>query len=500
MKKIKFVIIFLIIFSNSVYSKEIQELIVPVIQSLMVEKNIPNLQIIVFNFNHKKKWLKQLDYNFKENKINLSENLSNYFIGELSYPVISYWIKTDFKNLENKINSNLEILQTIEKNLNKSSYRIRKFDIESNQYIDFKAKNKKDLIFESFLNMISGIDVSKEGIYLNPENLENQVKIRSFPFENFYLSTNNYKILSYALEYNQIESINQFLQKIVKNSFFYSGKVTTEFLEKNKIPFGTFSGKKVKFVSEFYIQNYYSYGMISNVKDYTDLINELYKENLIFDNFYTNSNEKAGYKNGFFYRKSCNNQYYIAENFGFLPGYTTYFFILQNGYGFGIFQSSDNEYIIHYLRDKIEQLFYEILEIHCEEKTMDLFDFKFITGYYRGENILENSFYKNIFTDLWIRFDSKNQLEVSNFFNKDPLGYISSIQDELFLKSYSKLNRYPINLLDEKNNTKKITIGIYEYKKINWIYSIRGIILFFATFVLFIMIIIIGSFVFYEKK
>ncbi|MFN3604783.1 MAG: hypothetical protein ACK4UJ_08745 [Leptonema sp. (in: bacteria)] len=491
------IFILLIIFGGALNSKEIFEVVVPLVESIMKDKNIPTLQIAIFR--PEKTLFRQFEYSVKETKVKITKDLYNYFIGELSYPIISYWYIKELYNSKGMIQKN-DVFEMLEKNLSKSNFNIKIYNTKRKDLTIIPSNNATILIIESLFNMASGIDVSKEGVVLSNHNIVENFSIRSYPFEQFYLTTNNFLVLYNVINHpHKEERLNEFLKKHKLTSFFYKGKLSSEFFKNHKIPMGSFSGKKIKSIPELLIVNPFSYGMISNLKDYVEIINILYKENLIFDSFYVKQFPTSGYKNGFFYRKTCDNQYYVAENFGFFPGYNSYFFILENGYGFGIFQSSDDEFSIHYIRDKIEEILYEIIGINCPNPNPNPMDMDYLTGYYRGENILEDSKIKKIFTDIWIRFDYQNQLEVSNFFNKDPLGSIQLFHDKIFFKGYTKINRYPLNYLQE-NHQKKIVMGIYEYKKIDWFYSIRGFIIILVIAMLFAMILFLSSILWKQVK
>ncbi len=482
--KIKYILLFIVFFRGIVLSKDLSEIVIPLVESLIKNQNIPTLQIIIFS--PQKIWLQQFEYDYYDQKPKRNENLYNYFVGELSYPILGYYFTKEFTNIKIK---NHPIIQLIEDNLKKSNYFIKKYNVLSDQYFDVYKENSNRLVFQSLLNMTSGLEISKSGIGMRNQDFKLDIKIRSNPFENFYLSTNNYLVLYDSLELFKPEyTISDFFKKVL----FYKGSISKEFLKTHNIPYGSFSGKKIKFITDFDIHNVFSYGMITNLKNYMELIYIIYKENLIFDEFYIKTDKTSGYKNGFFYRKTCDGQFYIAENFGYVPGYSSYFFIMENGYGFGIFQSSDDEYTLHFIRDKIEEMLYGVLAIECFKELIDEKKFKSLLGYYRGENILENSVFKNIFTDFWVRVDHRNRFEVSNFFSKDPLGYIEAMNQKLFIRGYSKINRYPLNFIEENHKIKKIFIGIYEYKNIDWYLSIRGIVILFLFVILLIFITILG--------
>jgi hypothetical protein len=61
--------------------------------------------------------------------------------------------------------------------------------------------------------------------------------------------------------------------------------------------------------------------------------------------------------------------------------------MMDNGYGFIVFQSSDNEYSINFLRDKIEEIYYQLNQEQCNYKN---FDEESIYGYYRPINVVES--------------------------------------------------------------------------------------------------------------
>lgn len=482
--KNKHLVLLFLFFRGIIFSNDLSEIVIPLVESMMKNRNIPTLQIVIFN--PQKIWLQQFEYDLQEQQTKRNENLYNYFVGELSYPLVAYYFKKEYPNMQTRTHF---IIESIERNLKKSNFRIKKYKIQTQEYLDLKKENSKSLTISSLLNMTSGLEISKSGISVPNQNPDEKMEIRSFPYENFFLSTKNYLVLYDSIASSSPEHL---ISSFYKNIFFYKGRISKEFLKNYKIPFGSFSGKKIKYITDFEIHNAFSFGLITNVKNYTELINKIYKENLIFDSFYTNSNNTTGFKNGFFYRKSCDGQFYIAESFGFLPGYSSYFLIMENGYGFGIFQSSDDEFTLHYIRDKIEELFYTILEINCFQETLQQNNLKHILGYYRGENIIENSFLKTFFTDFWLRVDSQNRFEVSHFFSKDPLGYLELKNQLLFFKGYSKINRYPIYFIEENKKIKKISFGIYEYKKICWYESIRGIIILILIVILVFFLFFLG--------
>jgi len=486
-KNFKVLIIFVFYFMvKSLYCEEIQNILNPVIISLMQEKRIPTLQLLLFK--PEKSILIEYEYNLEKKIVSLQENpkeLKNYFVGELSYPLISYLLKenVDIKqdHIIKKIYQNLQL---------KKSYRIKLFDAKQQKYIEINDKNQ--LLFECLKNMLCGISISKDGI--NIKNPRNKVEIRSLPYEHFYLSTSSYYFLEKI--YNRIYKdtllfLNSRLMELkLNNSFFYKGQISEELLLRYKINRGSFSDQKISYIPDVSIDYPLSYGFITNVNDYYKIL-QIISNQQMFDQFYTLNPLLGGYRNGFFYRYSCSKKFIITEAFGFFPGYRSYVFMMNNGYGFIIFQSSDNEYSINFIRDKIEEIYYQLNQEQCYYKN---FDEESLYGYYRPINVVES--HVSIFSDIWIRKNLEGNIEVSNFFNKDPIGYLNRVNDLYYFRGYAKMNRYPFYF-----DQKQLYVGIYEYKKIPWYKSIRGLIIIISFFVLTFMVFAIGiTLKYYQKK
>lgn len=485
-------------FHTSLMSKEILEILSPVITSLMKEKNIPEIQLLLFrpeeikSLQYKRDFKNQRDDVFITNQEN---EYNNFFISELSYPFINFIIESKkdqiFLDLEEVLKEDVILKSIYDSMLNLNQTKIYFYDIDSSS--KNRQLNPKFLFLDCLLNMLCGIELSRNGISIKELDKNETLKIRVIdkPFEHFYLSTYNYYLLEKLFNHtyeDTIQFINQYISsQNLKHTFIHRGKVDNELLIKFNVVRGSFSDKKITYVPDLIILNPLSYGMISNVYDYYKILQILISQKNIFEGFYTLDEETGGYRNGFFYRKSCDEQFYIAESFGIFPGIRTYVFLMQNGYGFILFQSSDNEYVINFLREQIENLYYRILNINCNFESPKTHDIKHLTGYYRPLNVVDTTI--ALFSDIWIRENDLGQLEVSNFFNKDPAGYLYFYNRYNYFLGLTRLNRYPV--IYRNDTEKKLLIGIYEYQKIYWFQSIRGIILIFYGMVLFISLIFI---------
>ncbi len=482
----KVLIIFMFYFLvKSLYCEEIQNILNPIISSLMQEKRIPTLQLLLFK--PEKFIVMEYENNLDTKTISIKEDpkeLKNYFVGELSYPLISYLLKENVDIIQdnniNKIYQNLQL---------KKSNRIKLFDAKKQEYIDVDDKNQ--LLFNCLKNMLCGISISKDGI--NIKNHQNNIEIRSLPYEHFYLSTYSYYFLEkiYNKIYKDISSfLNSKLMELkLNNSFFYKGQINEELLLKYKIKRGSFSDQKISYIPDVSIDFPLSYGFITNVYDYYKILQILSNQKM-FDQFYTLNPLLGGYSNGFFYRYSCNKKFIITEAFGFFPGYRSYVFMMNNGYGMIVFHSSDDEYSINFIRDKIEEIYYHLNQEKCNYEN---FDQQSIYGYYRPINVVES--HLSIFSDIWIRKNLEGNVEVSNFFNKDPIGYLYRVNDLFYFRGYVKMNRYPFYF-----DQQQLYVGIYEYEKIPWYKSIRGLIIIISFFVLTFMVFAIGITLRYYKK
>jgi hypothetical protein len=470
---------------ESLSCEEIQNILNPIITSLMQEKRIPTLQLLLFK--PEKSILIEYENNIDKKIVSIQENpkeLKNYFVGELSYPLISYLLKENVDIIQddiiNKIYQNLQL---------KKSYRIKLFDAKKQEYIEINDKNQ--LLFDCLKNMLCGISISRDGI--NIKNHQDKVEIRSLPYEHFYLSTYSYYFLQkiYNNTYKDLLTFlnSRLIELKLNHSFFYQGLLNEDMLLKYNIKRGSFSDQKISYIPDISIDFPLSYGFITNVYDYFKILQILSNQQM-FDQFYTLNPLLGGYRNGFFYRYSCNKKFLITEAFGFFPGYRSYVFMMNNGYGFIVFQSSDNEYSINFLRDKIEEIYYQLNQEQCNYKN---FDEESIYGYYRPINVVES--HLSIFSDIWIRKNLEGNVEVSNFFNKDPIGYLYNVNDLFYFRGYAKMNRYPFYF-----DQKQLYVGIYEYKKIPWYKSIRGLIIIISFFVLTFMVFAIGITLRYYKK
>ncbi len=492
---IKFLCIYFLstfyIFSQNSNKTIIKEIINPVISSLIQEYNIPMVQVLIFSPD--KKIVEQFRYDIQNKSVEIEEKSNLYykfFVGELSYPLVNYIID----NNKNTLLENIKYLIKKDKYLeqiyihlqNNKNYRILKYNLEKKNYENINLR-PEELILDCLKNMLCGFEISKYGIFSINDTNSNEVpeiSIVEEPFQHFFLSNLNYYYLQELLRLtfvNELDWIHNYLKLYqLKSSMFYKGLVDDNILNTNYIARGSYSDKKVSYIPHLIIELPFSYGFITNVEDYYKILEILKKNNRIFREYYTIEKNTSGYYNGFFYRKSCNSKNIIAEAFGFFPGNRSYVYVMDNGYGFIIFQSSDNDFVINFIRDKIEELLYRTLSLNCEKEILK--NSESIEGYFRPINVSKHS----LFSDIWIRKNFEEKLEVSNFFNKDPVGYIYKNKNgELFFYGNTRLNRYPLNFA--KDN-KSFTISIYEYKKIYWYQSIRGWIIIFAFIILILML------------
>ncbi|GIX41002.1 MAG: hypothetical protein KatS3mg129_0735 [Leptospiraceae bacterium] len=496
MKYFKLFIIFISYFyvMNPIISEDIETIINPIISSLMKEKNIPSLQILLFKPG--KVIFYQFEYNIQTKQLKIEQNPDKslyYFAGELSYPLVNF-IFNKFpidKRQITEISSLNKILNNLYELKKQFMLPIKLYNIPNKNYINFYNKNIDDLLLLCLKNMLCGIEISKDGVGITKS--QKNITITSLPFQHFYLSTYNYYLLEKI--YNKkdiIAFINEQLKTLnINHTFFYKGLINNNLLNQYNIKRGSYSDKKITYIPDIQIFFPLSYGFITNVYDYYKIIQILYKS-ILFKEYFTLDYLAGGYKDGFYYRYTCDKQFIIAENFGFFPGYRSYSFVMNNGYGFILMQSSDNDYVIHFLRDKIEDIYYNLNNISCNY--IYNFDINEFYGYYRPENVVSKE--KAIFSDIWIRKNSDGIVEISNFFNKDPIGYLYEFNSLYYFKGYTKLNRYPFIFQQDKN---KFISSIYEYKKISWYKSIRGLIILFSFFILIIMIIFIGLILRYYK-
>lgn len=490
-KNFKFIIIYFV-FVLSLFSENIEDIINPVISSLLKEKNIESFQFLLFKPN--KVLYFQFHYDLKTKDIIMEKNpqkLDNYFVGELSYPVINF-ILQDREIVDNEFIDD-PLLKEIQNHLSQlKNHRIRLYDIKNQKFVDNKIYF---ILTECLKNMLCGIETSKEGIKITKTILKNKIDFKSLPFERFYLSTYNYYLLEniYNKKYkNIIDYLNQKMQFYkLETSLFFKGNLNKEIFTRYNIKRGSYSDQKITYIPDLEVVYPLSYGFITNVYDYYKILKEMFDKNFLFESYYTIEPSIGGYKNGFFYRYSCDKKFLVAENFGFFPGYSSYSFIMNNGYGFILMQSSDNEFTINFLRDKIEEIYYQLNNVECNY--ISKFDGEFIDGYYRPLNVIDDT--KSIFSDIWIRRNTEGYWEVSNFFNKDPIGFLYKVNQDIYFRGYIKLNRYPILLKQDLFIT-----GIYEYIKIPWYKSIRGLIILFSFFILFILMFLIAIVLNYYKR
>lgn len=486
--------IFLILLNlNTLVSKEILDILTPIISSLMKEKNIPEIQLLIF----RPEQVKSLQYkrDLKDQStvriINSEKYYDRFFISEISYPIINFIIYKNRESIYSKfqdiLKENILIKNIYDSFLKSSDKKINYYLIPSK--FRYELIEKEAQIIDCLLNMICGIEISKSGIHPKDSVKDEKFNIRliDLPYQNFYLSTYNYLLLKQILDYTFGDAID-FLNKNfrtfdLQHTFLHVGEVNDKLLNEHKILRGSFSDKKISFIPDLIISNPLSFGMVSNVIDYYKILKILMSSNYVFNGFYTKDHRTGGYYQGFFYRKSCNDQYYIAEAFGIFPGTRTYVFLMENGYGFILFQSSDNEYVLHFLREQIENFYYKILNINCSLKNPEVWEPLY--GYFRPVNVVETTV--SLFSDIWIRKNDRNQIEVSNFFNKDPVGYIYQINQYNYFIGLNRINRYPVIFQNEN----RIIIGIYEYKKIYWFQSIRGLIIIFYGIVVVMTIFLL---------
>ncbi len=462
---------------------------IDIIHTLMKRNNIPLLQFAYFNTREYHFYQWELKENYE---IITNQDLSSFLVGEIAYPLINDFVSTlDEEKLIQAIKKSLEnqFLQEIYNNIKKeNNYIIYKYNLLIQKKEDIILEKKEKSLIISLQNMLSGLEISRAGIFFEKNPVQNSLVIREKPFLNFYLSTNNYLLLKSILDlyFNEsaISHLNQYLKsQSMKNSYFYEGNIE-DLIQKNQIVRGSFSGKKIEYIKPFTIKNPLSFGLITNVKDYYRFINQ---NKNIFSEFYTYYHLVGGYKEGFFYRKSCDLNHYIAESYGILPGILTYVFLLDNGSGFILFQAGDDEKNLYLLREIIGNILFKESQIRCEFGNFENPELK---GDYIGMNLLPAK--KELFSDFYIRKDYDNFYKVYTFFSTKEIGKLYFLKENLiFLDSLSRLGGNFFVFKDDY-----IYSGIYKFKKLNWSSSLRGGIVIFSIIFLLLFLILSGFFIF----